>query len=216
MTYFNPPYSQNIQTNVGELFFKALDKCFPSNHPLKKVMNRNTIKLSYRCMPNLKRHISRHNGKILRPEREQAEIPSCNCRTPPCPMDGKCLSTRSVVYRATVTDENNNKETYTGLTKNTFKQRYYSHKNSFKKRKKEHDTTLSAHIWKLKDGNTDFNISWSPVETACEFDPTTRKCMLCLKEKFHIIFQPSGATLNQRSELFSTCRHRLAKLLENT
>ena len=37
---------------------------------------------------------------------------------------------------------------------------------------------------------------------------------LCLREKFCIIFKPEGASLNGRSELFSTCRHRL--LLDNT
>ena len=35
-------------------------------------------------------------------------------------------------------------------------------------------------------------------------------------EKFYILFRPEGATLNKRSELFSTCRHRLSQLLENT
>ena len=76
--------------------------------------------------------------------------------------------------------------------------------------------TLSAHIWKLKDAGTKFEISWSIVEKAPEFNPTTRRCTLCLKEKYHIICKPDGATLNSRSELFSTCRHRLSKLLVNT
>ena len=61
-----------------------------------------------------------------------------------------------------------------------------------------------------------FEISWSVVDRARDFDPVNKKCRLCLKEKYHIIFQPSGATLNQRSELFSTCRHRLRKTLANT
>ena len=77
-------------------------------------------------------------------------------------------------------------------------------------------STLSTHIWKLKDAGTNYDTSWSIIEKAREFNPTTRKCTLCLKEKYHIIFQPSGATLNSRSELFSTCRHRLDKLLVNT
>ena len=48
------------------------------------------------------------------------------------------------------------------------------------------------------------------------FNPINKRCGLCTKEKFYIIFKPEGATLNQRSELFSTCRHRLRKLLTDT
>ena len=206
-----------MQTNVGELFFKALDKCFPHNHPLRKIINRNTVKLSYRCMPNIKRKISIHNSKVQQAKDNlPAEAPVCNCRNQACPLDGKCQSTKSLVYKATVVDGNNNTETYTGLTKNSFKDRYYAHSSSFRKRKKEHETTLSTHIWKLKDQGLNFDISWSVIEKAREFNPTTRKCSLCLKEKYNILFQPSGATLNTQSELYSTCRHRLSKLQVNT
>ena len=125
ITYFNPPFSLNVQTNVGELFFKALDKCFPHNHPLRKIINRNTVKLSYRCMPNIKRKISIHNNKVQQAKDNlPAEAPVCNCRNQACPLDGKCQSTKSLVYKATVVDGNNNTETYTGLTKKSVKDRY--------------------------------------------------------------------------------------------
>ena len=117
-----------------------------------------------------------------------------------------------VVYKSTLVEE----DTYTGLTSSTFKQRHYGHKSSFNHRgDSDNSTTLSTHVWKLKDQKKAFNISWSIIDRANPFDPTTRKCRLCLKEKFHIIFQPSGATLNKRSELFSTCSHRLKQLLVN-
>ena len=129
-------------------------------------------------------------------------------------MDGNCLID-SVVYRAEITDENSNKTTYTGLTSNAFKTRYYGHRQSFKKRKLQHATTLSAHIWDLKDKNINFDIKWKAVERAPPFNPITKKCRLCLKEKYFIIFQPEGAKLNSRSELYSTCRHRTKGLLSN-
>ena len=75
-------------------------------------------------------------------------------------MDDRCLVDK-LVYRAKVTDTNNNMETYTGLTNTTFKRRYYAHKSSFKRREQESSTTLSSHILNLKDKNTDFNIKWS-------------------------------------------------------
>ena len=79
ITYFNPPFSLNVKTNVGEIFFKALDKCFPHNHPLRKIINRNTVKLSYHCMPNIKRKISIHNSKVQQAKNNlPAEAPVCN------------------------------------------------------------------------------------------------------------------------------------------
>ena len=48
--------------------------------------------------------------------------------------------------------------TYTGLTGSTFKDRYDKHSSSF--RNEEHSTTLSSHIWKLKDNNLKFELSW--------------------------------------------------------
>ena len=119
------------------------------------------------------------------------------------------------MYRATVYDENQNVNTYTGLTRNTFKQRYNSHRYSFNHRG-GNSTTLSTHLWKLFDEKKDFEMSWKIVDRAQDFNPVNRKCRLCLKEKYYIIFQPEGATLNTRSELFSTCRLRLRLLFNNT
>ena len=217
ITWFNPPYSKNVQTNIGKQFLKLIDKNFPTNHPLRKIINRNTVKISYRCMPNMKTKISSHNFRVQRGAEERQPIYGCNCTNAigPCPLNGNCL-VNSLVYKAEVTDENQNSTTYTGLTRNTFKQRFYGHRHSFKNRKSEHSTTLSSYIWDLKDRNEDYAINWSVIGRASDFNPTTRKCRLCIKEKFHIIFQPEGAMLNERSELYSTCRHRKRQLLANT
>ena len=37
-------------------------KCFPSYHPLSKIINRNTVKICYRCMPNMKKYISKQQA----------------------------------------------------------------------------------------------------------------------------------------------------------
>ena len=95
----------------------------------------------------------------------------------------------------------------------TFKKRYYSHRQSFNGRNLQHSTTLSSHIWNLKDKNLNYNVKWNTIDRAPRFNPVTKKCRLCLKEKYYIIFQPEGAKLNERSELFSTCRHRTRDLL---
>ena len=66
VTWFNPPYSMNIATNVGKEFLMLIDEHFPPGHPLHSVINRSTVKVSYRCLPNMGASISRHNSKILK------------------------------------------------------------------------------------------------------------------------------------------------------
>ena len=52
--WFNPPYSKLVKTNIGRIFIKLISKHFPPNHKLVKIFNKNTIKLSYSCMPNIR------------------------------------------------------------------------------------------------------------------------------------------------------------------
>ena len=156
ITWYNPPYSKNVATNIGKTFLQILDEEFHENHVLHKIFNRNTVKISYACMPNIKQTIDGHNKSILL-KSDKPKNDECNCRkTDECPLLGQCLK-KSVVYQATVTCTNHNKpdETYVGLTSNTFKTRFTNHKNSFKYRKKKHSTELSNYIWQLKDNNID-------------------------------------------------------------
>ena len=64
--WFSPPFSKNVKTNIGRAFISLIDRCFPTGHKLRKIFNRNTIKLSYSCMPNVKQIIDGHNKNILR------------------------------------------------------------------------------------------------------------------------------------------------------
>ena len=132
----------------------------------------------------------------------------------PCPLGGKCL-TPSIIYKAEVKDQNSVTETYTGLTSRRFKDRFYEHRGSINHGDSDHSTTQSSHIWNLKDANKNFEVSWEILDRAQPFNPVNKKCNLCIKEKYFIIFQPQGSSLNQRNELFSTCRHRKKELLEN-
>ena len=183
---------------------------------MNKIINKNTIKVSYKCMGNFKQKIAAHNSRVRTNAEIQPVVPSCNCtgEMGPCPMGGHCL-VKSVVYGAEVVDSQGHTETYTGLTSNTFKERFYGHRSSFRHEDSENSTTLSAHIWNLKNKNENFDINWSVLDRAAPFNPISRKCNLCVREKYFIIFQPEGASLNKRSEIFSTCRHRKKKLLEN-
>ena len=73
----------------------------------------------------------------------------------PSPFYGGCL-VESVVYRATVVQDNSKVDTYTGLTCNKFKDRFYGHRSTFENRDHPNPTTLSTHVWDLKDNDQNF------------------------------------------------------------
>ena len=94
ITWFNPPNSKNMETNVGKCFLSLIDMHFPKSNPLHKIFNRNTLKLSYSCMGNIKTIISNHNKAVIsKPTRTNNQTKkSCNCRKPnECPMDGTVM-----------------------------------------------------------------------------------------------------------------------------
>ena len=62
--------SINVKTNVGKMFLQMIKECCPPTHKLYKICNRNTLKISYRTMPNMKRQISKSNRKKLQERRE--------------------------------------------------------------------------------------------------------------------------------------------------
>ena len=211
--WWNPPYSVNVKTKVGKLFFKAVEKHFSKENPLSKIFNKNTLKMSYRTVPNMKNIISGHNNKLLK---GAVEDPPCNCqKNRTCPMPGECLK-ENVVYQATVTPSVGDQETYIGMTSTPFKERLANHDKSFNHFKYSTETALSKFIWKLKEKNIDYSISWRIVDRATIYNPLTRVCKLCTLEKFYILYRPDLASLNQHDEIYKPCPHRFALLLENT
>ena len=105
VVWFNPPFSQHVRTNIGKEFLRLINKHFGNpSHKLRKICNRNTLKMSYSCMPNIKSIISNHNKRILEESVTTEEKP-CNCRdTSNCPMNGRC-NVKTIVYTATVTPQ---------------------------------------------------------------------------------------------------------------
>ena len=125
VTWFNPPFSLDVATNVAKEVLELVDKHFPPGHVLHSICNRSTIKVSYRSLPNIKTIIGKHNSKLLRSAATTNSRPKavCNCqKKEDCPVPGKC-NQNGVVYQATVTSATGRVETYVGLAKN-FKKRY--------------------------------------------------------------------------------------------
>ena len=59
--WYNPPYSQSVSTNIGREFLNILTINFPPHHKYHKLFNRNNVKISYPCMPNMRTMIKGHN-----------------------------------------------------------------------------------------------------------------------------------------------------------
>ena len=119
ITWYNPPWDANVKSNLGKTFLGIVDKCFAQNHPLHKIFNRHTLKLSYSYMPNMKTIIASHNKNILAnvPTTTPQQPKECNCRNKTeCPLDGKCLQ-QNLVYQATITTDAAT-ESYVGLATN--------------------------------------------------------------------------------------------------
>jgi len=213
--WFNPPYSQNVKTNVAKEFMKLVDKHFPSHHRFRKIFNRNNIKVSYSCMDSMASVIHRHNAKILSPEPEN-DGKMCSCpkkNKDSCILDGKCLQT-DIVYKAEVSSEESTK-IYYGLTAPGFKSRYNNHTESFRNKNKSNSSELSKYIWQLKDSNKPYSIAWSIAAHAASYRGGMKRCNLCLTEKLIIIQADPQTLLNKRTELISKCRHQNKYLLKN-
>ena len=159
----------------------------------------------------VKNIIDSHNRAVVRTDRKTKCEP-CNCTQKNlCPLDGQCRE-KNIIYLATVIS-NNVEETYIGLTENEFKTRYGNHKQSFKDQKHRYSTELSKHVWKLKDNKQNFDIKWKIMGKAKPYSNVTKKCNLCLLEKYLIICHSNKATLNKKSELVGGCRHKRKFLL---
>ena len=167
--WYNPPFSKSVSTNIGKKFLALVDKCFPQGNNLRKIFNRNTIKISYSCVTNTKRLIDNHNKTQLSTQNgcKNENTKLCNCRVKDtCPLDGKCLQ-KSVVYQATVQRKDTNiRETYVGLTENEFKTRYRNHTASFRNNLSRNSTELSKYVWFLKNKEIDNDITWKIIACA--------------------------------------------------
>ena len=85
ITWFNPPFSSSVKSNVGRDFLHLLDTAFPPSNPLHKLFSRQTVKISYKCMPNMAQAVARHNANVVKdelPQQVQAN-PGCNCNDGP-------------------------------------------------------------------------------------------------------------------------------------
>ena len=207
VTWFNPPWSHSVKEPVGALFLRAIDHYFPKSHPLSKIFNRNTLKISYCTTKNLKSIVAAHNRKILNPIQQKPA--TCNCRNKEtCPLQGQC-QIAGITYEADVKVKGeNDSKVYIGQTCRPFKMRFYEHTMAIKDKTKPQATALSNYIHQLKEEGKEYEIKWSIKSRAPPYINGARQCLLCLREKTDICLTDPKRLLNNRSEMLSKCIHR--------
>ena len=227
IVWFTPPFNIFCSTNVGEIFRRLIEKHFSRNKMLGKLFNKNTLKISYSCLPNIKAKIGSHNKVLIYKSFEKDIVSTkCNCqKSIECPLNGQCVVS-SVIYKAEILEEGEkegNGHIYVGLAGGAFKLRLANHLQSFKNESKQKQSKLSEYIWGLKNRNIEsFEIKWSIIANESGFNRKSRRCQLCIREKVEILrmvkIKPNKL-INKRDEIFRRCLHRkkhfLGSILEN-
>ena len=198
------------------MFFRLLDKHFPRTSRLYKIFHRNTVKVSYSCMENVRQIIRNHSNYVSR--KKPKSTPSCNCKKKDkFPMNGNCLK-NNMIYKCTVSPTTTTKQrAYPWLAEGEWTQRYYKHRQSFRDARHKNNTALSSYLWGFKKKTSEIRkLTWSirKIQTFQWYSDISKLCVLCLHEKLHIAtYHDQEELLNKRSELILKCRHENRLLL---
>ena len=166
-------------------------------------------------MPSMAAHIKAHNRKVFQ-EINPTDAPdhTCNCKNDDiCPLAGDCLQ-KAVVYQSDVTPDSEESQYYIGVTEPTFKTRWHDHNSSFRNEKYRHKSKLSTFVWKLKEQGKNYNLKWSILKKSTPYRVGSKRCNLCLWEKYFII-KGDNNMINKKDELLGKCRHTQKFLLKN-
>ena len=156
ITWFSPPFSGSVKTNIDKIFLQLLSKNFPTNQKTHKICGRTTVKISYSCIKNIGFIISAHNRSILN---LSVQSYGCNFRVRNiCPLKDECLSSKIIYTDNVPNNTNTEKNFYSGLADTPFKKQYKNHAKEFKHQKYDNITKLARYIWQLKCNNIKFSI----------------------------------------------------------
>ena len=173
------------------------------------MFNRNTLKIGYSCTRNMRSIIQGHNNKVLNNDVQSNDTSGkpCNCTKRACPLNGECLTTKCVIYHATIEGPGETKQ-YIGLTEGDFKTRYGGHVQSFNDENKKSASTLAKYVW-AKNLQPEPSVKFKILHKRAPYKPKMRNCDLCLSEKVAIMSVACDKSyLNTRNEMKNICRHK--------
>ena len=136
--------------------------------------------------------VKSHSAKLMKPASgnfiPHTSEATCNCRNEDhCPMNGNCTK-NCIVYQATITSGKQS-NVYFRSCSTTFEARFNNLTFSFRYRSKAASTELSKHVWKLKDSNRPYSITWNVVKHATPFCSEAKACGLCFAESYKLCWQ---------------------------
>ena len=105
--------------------------------PIRKIINKNNVKIIYSCSNNMYEIIGYHKKKLINKlycYNNDKLKHSCNCKTKnECSLGNKC-NLENIIYQANIsTKENvNNGNASIGMTSLKWKFKYYNHLQSFR------------------------------------------------------------------------------------
>ena len=216
IVWFNPPYSNEVSTNITKLFNNIIAKHFKPGTLMGKLFNKNNLKLSYSCCPNMSSLINKHNRKLLN-QNNITTVKKCNCQggSKNCPVNGRCQES-DIIYNADIKVEGEGDKLYIGATATDFKKRYGNHKSSFKNETYKHSTMLSTYVWNVKENShKQPQVNFKIKKNILSYRPEIEKCNLCIGEKKEIILADENKIINRNDEILTKCRHRNKYLLQN-
>ena len=169
--WFNPTYRANVVTKVGKHFLPLLDKHFPPYNKFHQIFNRNTVKISHSCLPNMKTIINSHNHKITNPKK------TCNCVDKAKSWLSQNYLVNNIIYKVVLTSTNPHykENIYFGTAETTFKLQYSNHQRSFKFLKHKIDTELSNEEWRMKKSGQTPVITWKRVQRCSPSNPISKR-----------------------------------------
>ena len=106
-----------------------------------------------------------------------------------------------------VSAENEPEWTYIGCSATSLKLRMNNHRCDFRNVGRRNATTLSAHVWSLKDAGKDPDVVFRVLGKAKPYSPVSGKCRLCTMEKLFIARGDERVMLNKKSEIGNKCHH---------
>ena len=142
--------------NIDIYFLNLLDRHFNRDNLLRKIFDRNTVKISYSCTNKMHDILNNHNRRLLDELYKNSGGPdevSCNSRRKRgCPLDRRCNS-ENVIYQACISpmEHNNDGERiHIGISTGNWKQRLYNHRHSFSYPRLRNQTALSKYFGTLR------------------------------------------------------------------
>ena len=93
---------------------------------------------------------------------------------------------------------------YLGSWETIFKDRFRNHKKSFNNAKHKNETELSKERWEIKKHSGTPKVTWKIIRICRSYNPNSKRCLLCLNEKYEIATYKGDNLLNKRTQMIKT------------